>query len=76
MKNNQKVSSKKTTTEKPAKKRDFTPLKRAGYLILFVGSLASVLLLTVIVSNPSVAFKAVAGVNAITAMYFVYLTIK
>jgi hypothetical protein len=67
------ANTKNITTKKS---KDFTAVKRAGYIFLFSGSVATSAYLGILVSTPDTGQLALAGFNLISATYFFTKAIK
>ena len=63
----------KTTTEK---ERDYTPVRRALFIVLFSGSLATGIYLAILVSSPDKGQLVLAGSAFANAVYHLFQAIK
>jgi hypothetical protein len=68
------MTNKKQSKEKP--QRDLTSVKRAGFLIMFSGSIAVSAYLGILVATPDTGQYVLAGFSAVNAVYFFTKTIN
>ena len=56
--------------------KDYTAVKRAGFIVLFSGSIAISAYLSILVSTPDTGQLVLAGFSVLNAMYFFTKAIK
>ena len=67
------TKAKKTTTKKV---KDYTSVKRAFFIAMFSGSLATAIYLSILVSSPDNGQYVLAGFNYVNAVYHLLQAIK
>ena len=67
------MAKKKSTTKEP---KDYTVVRRAGFIAMFSGSLATSAYLGILVASPDYGQYALAGFNAVSAVFYFTKAVK